>query len=290
LPLGIVGDVHLAYDDEDSRLLDGQGYDLVLFVGDLAELSFRQSLGVARCIANLRTPTYVIPGNHDAANVGQLAAEVLKVDPIIPLLGIGQPKRADALREALWPAVLSGFSRHPIEVDGRRMDLVAARPHSVGGAQFAFRPYLEARFGVRNFEESAARMKRIVDQCVTDDLIFLAHNGPSGLGARAQDIWGCDFRKDQGDFGDRDLAEAIAYAKSLGKRVHAVVAGHMHHALRTGGQRQWIVVDDGVTYVNAARVPRILHEGARELRHHVRLRFEGDEVVVEEVLLEAGPA
>ncbi len=28
----------------------------------------------------------------------------------------------------------------------------------------------------------------------SDTLIFLAHNGPTGLGGQKDDIWGCDFR------------------------------------------------------------------------------------------------
>ena len=76
-------------------------------------------------------------------------------------------------------------------------------------------------------------------------VVVLAHCGPHGLGATRESIYGCDFRPEQGDWGDRDLAEALEYARECGKRVVAVVAGHMHHALRGGGERVWRERRDG---------------------------------------------
>ena len=57
------------------------------------------------------------------------------------------------------------------------------------------------------------------------------------------------------------------------KRVLAVVAGHMHHRLKGGGERKWLVESDGVLYVNAARVPRIEKSGQR---YHVCLETDGE--------------
>ena len=115
-------------------------------------------------------------------------------------------------------------------------------------------------------------------------MIFLAHNGPTGLGTSRSDLWGCDFRREEGDFGDEDLALAITYARELGKRVLAVVAGHMHHRLRGGGKRRWYERKDGILYVNAARVPRIFEELGHAYHHHVDLTIDGDEVEAIEVL------
>ena len=53
----------------------------------------------------------------------------------------------------------------------------------------------------------------------------------------------------------------------------AVVAGHMHHRLKGGGERRWLVERAGVLYVNAARVPRIDGDGRR---YHVRLETDGE--------------
>ena len=53
--------------------------------------------------------------------------------------------------------------------------------------------------------------------------------------------------------------------------VLAVVAGHMHHRLRGGGARRWKAEQDGVLFLNAARVPRVFHHEGRQVRHHLRL-------------------
>ena len=101
-------------------------------------------------------------------------------------------------------------------------------------------------------------------------------HGPAGLGDRADDIWGVDFAPGAGDHGDGDLQTAVAYAQEKGKRVTAVVAGHMHHTLKDGGQRRWHVERDGVHYVNAARVPRI----DLGWHHHILLEIGADGVGV----------
>ena len=107
------------------------------------------------------------------------------------------------------------------------------------------------------------------------DIIFLSHNGPAGLGAARDDIWGCDFRPSGGDFGDPDLRAVIDYARAQGKTVHAVMAGHMHHRLKRGGERRcWQTTGDGVLYINAARVPRIRRRAEQQPRHHVALTLD----------------
>ena len=282
--LGVVGDVHLCFDETDVEQLDAEGYDAILFVGDLAAYSHRGGLTVAQTIARLGTPTFVMPGNHDAAHVGQLAAEVFEADLLIPLMNLGQDARRSELSDALGPARLVGYSRHRLDAAGRSVDVIAARPHSAGGAHLAFRPHLRERFGIEDFESSARRMARLVDESDADELIFLAHNGPTGLGSRRDDIWGCDFKSAEEDFGDPDLERAVEHAKRSGRRVRAVVAGHMHHELRGGGQRRWRVREDGVLYVNAARVPRVFERDGRTLRHHVELCVDDVAVHAREVL------
>ncbi|MFO0567443.1 MAG: hypothetical protein U0263_17420 [Polyangiaceae bacterium] len=64
--IAVVGDVHLAWDERDREDLDGAGYDLVAFVGDLA--GYRQdALGVAQSISRLRTPAFVVPATTTAS-------------------------------------------------------------------------------------------------------------------------------------------------------------------------------------------------------------------------------
>jgi uncharacterized protein (TIGR04168 family) len=177
---------------------------------------------------------------------------------------------------------LVGYSCHEIHADGVDLSVVAARPHSMGGSRWHFERHMRERHGVDGFLASAARLRAVVNDCRHDDVLFLAHNGPTGLGERPDDIWGCDFKPELGDFGDPDLRDAIEHARSRGKRVRAVVAGHMHHRLAGGGQRRWHVERDGTQYINAARVPRIVGRGASARRHHVRLSIDAERVVVEE--------
>ena len=283
--IGVVGDVHRCFDAIDVEQLDGLGYAAILFVGDIAGYFHSGGVETAQIIAGLQTPAMVIPGNHDAANVGQMAAEVLDNDALAGLFDLGQEERERDFEAALGPVELVGYSRHPIDDGDRRIDVIACRPHSAGGPRLAFRPRLEERFGVRDFEDSRRRIVEQVDQSDAEDLVFLAHNGPTGLGDTREDIWGCDFRDSEGDFGDPDLEHAIAYAVDRGKRVLAVVAGHMHHALRGGGLRSWCVERAGTLYVNAARVPRIFERDGRLLRHHVELTIDDDGVSVREVVL-----
>ncbi len=133
------------------------------------------------------------------------------------------------------------------------------------------------------------RLKRCVDESEARRVIFLAHHGPTGLGERRADLWGCDFRKEEGDFGDADLRVAIDYARVRGKRVLAVVAGHMHHRLRGGGMRKWCETREEVLYVNAARVPRIFEDRDGLIHHHVDLVIEEDRAYAVEILRSGEP-
>lgn len=284
--LAVIGDVHLRWSVEDNAALDAGGYDAALFVGDLAGYSARQGLDVARTIAQLRTPALVIPGNHDGTTAAQMLAEVVQHEASVSLTSGGMEERVARLREALAPAVLTGYSVHALRsAGGERLECVAARPHSFGGPWLAFRPYLRRAFGVDTLEASAERLAGLVDQCTGEHVIFLAHSGPSGLGDRRDAIWGVDFRRSEGDHGDPDLRAAIEHARSRGKKVLAVVAGHMHHALRGGGRRVWRVRERETLFVNAARVPRTWREGDRRKRHWVEVVIEGAHAEARELVI-----
>jgi uncharacterized protein (TIGR04168 family) len=279
----------LVWDERDVGLLDGAGYDLVLFVGDLAGYGADGAVRVARSIAKLRTPALVLPGNHDAVTTLQLGAEVFYAsDALRSALAIGMSRRVARLRRALGPVALCGYSLHRFEALG--VTIVAARPHSVGGPRLAFRRYIARRFSVGTLEESATRLRAMFDEvAVGERVIVLAHCGPSGLGDTRDAIFGNDFRPEQGDWGDPDLAAGLAHARETGKSVIAVVAGHMHHHLRGGGKRTWYVQRDGVHHVNAARVPR-RRRGAGDERHHVRLTLTDDACEIEPVWLSVDAA
>jgi uncharacterized protein (TIGR04168 family) len=237
---------------------------------------------VARSIAKLRTPALVLPGNHDAVTTLQLGAEVFYSSELLrTVLAVGMSQRAARLRRALGSVTLCGFSLHRFEKHA--VAIVAGRPHTIGGPRLAFRRYLARAFGVGTMAESAAKLRGLFDQCSTSEtIIVLAHCGPAGLGAQRESIYGNDFRPEEGDWGDPDLADALEHAKATGKRVVAVVAGHMHHRLRGGGERTWYVEREGVHHVNAARVPRRRRaaDGSSE-RHHVQLSVQAGRVTVE---------
>jgi uncharacterized protein (TIGR04168 family) len=286
LRIAVLGDVHGHWDEEDRRWFDRSDYHLLLFVGDLTGY-LRSGLRVACSVGRLAKPALVMPGNHDGVSLGQLGAEVFDRPRLAHTLGAGQLRRVRRFERCLGAHPLVGYSLHELRAGGRAFSLVAARPHSLGGPTLGFRRYLSERFGIADMAASSARLCQLVAEAPHDDLIFLGHNGPSGLGAAPGDIWGCDFAPERGDFGDPDLRAAVDHALALGKRVRAVVAGHMHHRLRGGGQRRSELEQGGVLYVNAAAVPRIARRDGELGRHHVCLEIRQDGVVAREVWVPA---
>lgn len=274
--LGVIGDIHGFWDERDTAYFDAAGYDLLLFVGDFAPVT--ASLPVARELARLSTPAWAIAGNHDGVTLWQLLAEI-KNRPVLRRLGaLGMDRRVRALEQALAPVRLGGYTLQPLTDE---LGLIVARPHAMGPDRFYYREYLRRRYGVGDFEASAERLKRLVDDAPRD-LIVLAHNGPAGLGDTPDSPFGCDFHPELGDFGDPDLRAAIDYARDNGHRVRAVLAGHMHHRSKhTGAWRSTWANDGDTIYLNCARVPRI----DNDRRHHIALRVEDDLVEAETLLV-----
>jgi uncharacterized protein (TIGR04168 family) len=285
LRIAVIGDVHGKWAEADRAWFDASEYDLVMCVGDLATYR-RDGREIARSIARLRKPTLLMPGNHDGVSLPHLAAEALGARALLPLLSLEQPARRRRFAEAAHPLELCGYCSHPIEASWGTLTVIGARPHSMGGAGIAFRSLLQRLYGVGDIGTSVARLKALVDRA-EGEILFFAHNGPTGLGSARDDVWGCDFKRSDEDFGDVDLRGAIDYARSRGQRVRAVIAGHMHHTLKGGGTRKWWAHVDGVTYLNAARVPRIERSSERRRKHHhVRLVVTEHEVSVEPVIVE----
>lgn len=273
LRLGVIGDVHMQWDDEDTALLDAQGYDWLLIVGDLGGYRSRGAEEVARRMARLATPALAIAGNHDAVNAAQLISEALPQGKALRgLLGFGQHARVDALREALGPITLGGYSVHRVSAG---VYVLVGRPHTMGGPELAFAGELRDRYGVRSMAESVARLCACVDQTPAGArLLWLAHNACTGHGATRSSLAGRDFHAAEGDWGDPDLRAAVDYAQAHGRSVEAVVSGHMHLALRGGGRRVGHVLEGTTLHLNVAEVPRHRCDGpdaAVSARHHVRL-------------------
>ncbi len=282
--IGVIGDVHLFWDDHDVRYFNSSGYDLLVFVGDIAGYSQRGGLKTARSIAGLSVPTFVLPGNHDGVHALQLLSEIMpRARRARRAFCAGQEQRCQALDKALGGVDVVGYSRHRLDREGWSLNIVCARPHSIGGRRVACQRYLARRFGVDSMEGSARRLKELIDACDDAPILFVAHNGPFGLGDRANDIWGCDFRGADEDWGDRDLTEAIAHARGQGRNVLGTVAGHMHRRSKKGGLRPSQVTRDGVLYVNAAEVPRHRRRENGLERHHVRLVTDGRRMTAEDL-------
>ncbi|MFV8819059.1 hypothetical protein [Haliea sp. E17] len=274
-----MGDLHTHWDDVDNWQFASAPYDLLFFAGDLGGGLADSTLRVARSISRLRQPTLVMPGNNDTVDVEELAAELALQGGFNKILAITRDNATES------DIRLCGYSLHELRACGLAVDIIAGRPHSMGGPQLSFPDYMAATYAVHSLEDSARRLCELVDAAEAEALVFMAHNGPTGLGDEPGAIWGCDFKPGGGDWGDPDLEEAIAYARSRGKRVLAVVAGHMHLRTRDGEERPWLVDRDGTLYVNSARVPRIFAGDDDTLRHHLEMRIEAGGVSFRELLV-----
>ncbi|MBA1147851.1 metallophosphoesterase [Ectothiorhodospiraceae bacterium WFHF3C12] len=273
--IAVIGDLHGFWDERDTDYFNDADYEQILFLGDLPRLAGGEE--VAREISQLRRPALLIPGNHDGSTVLQLYAEMCHRERAARRLSRGQEERVRALEVALGPVLLAGYSLH----DCGEFSIIAARPHSMGGDRLYFADYLDRQFGIDSLAASAERLRNLVDRAA-EQVLFLAHNGPSGLGDEPDSIWGCDFDPARGDFGDHDLRQAIDYAWRTGRRVRAVLAGHMHHRV-SGGYRPWCRFEGETLHLNAARVPRVKHAEEGKLRHHLRLEIYGNETRATEI-------
>ncbi|KAK4853082.1 hypothetical protein QYF36_003510 [Acer negundo] len=220
--IAVVGDVHDDWDlQEDTKALQLLQPDLVLFTGDFGN----ENVELVRSVADLEFPKAVILGNHDSWKTQQFSG-----------------KRKDSVQLQLEC-------------------VVGGRPFSCGGEQIFRKRLLSARYGVQDMDGSAKRIYKAATGTPKDHLvIFLAHNGPTGLGSELNDICGKDWVFGGGDHGDPDLAQAISLLKETSKFPSPlVVFGHMHKELAHGnGLRRMIVVDaDNTIYLNGAIVPRV---------------------------------
>ena len=283
MKLAVVGDIHGDWNDKDTGYFNRSDVEAVLFVGDLPpRMGHGRLLDVAASLSKLEKPAFLIPGNHDGVSFFHLLVELMGWRGLSSAFKKNQIERVAALRCALSPVVLTGYSHHSLGDNGSGIGLICGRPHAQGdGVSFA--AYIEDQFGVGSMKESAEKLCALVDESPHRKLIFMGHNGPAGLGAARTGIWGRDFNRAGGDWGDDDLRVAIEHAKKTGRRVLAVVAGHMHHFTRTRSRarRTWRVKNEGVQYVNAARCPRIFAFDGQEIHHHIVLQIEGDDCAVE---------
>jgi len=283
--IGVIGDLHTHWDHVDVAQFDRSDYDLLLFTGDLGGGTAESSLRVAKVMARLGKPALVMPGNNDTGDTAELAAELAYRSGVKSLFAVRRGDGLAADDNAAPPIRLCGYSTHRITRERVDFTLIAGRPHSMGGSELSFPEHMDSNYGVDSIEASRKRLFELVDEAETANIVFLSHNGPAGLGERSHDIWGCDFRPGGGDWGDPDLSAAVDYASRVGKRVLAVIAGHMHLHTKCGNVRPWRVERSGTVYVNAARVPRIFAMGSIVHRHHVALDVTDEGIEVSEMLV-----
>jgi uncharacterized protein (TIGR04168 family) len=261
----VVGDVHRWWRSADATFLERSHPDLALFVGDLGD----EDVEIVRRIVELPVPKAVILGNHDAWQSFGRKAATAKLQESLALLA------DDHIAYAVREVPRAGIS------------VIGARPFSWGGQSLRSPELYDEIYGIHTMRQSAAAIVDAARNAQHRDLVILAHNGPLGLGAEPTDIFGKDFGKPGGDWGDRDLALAIQRIEGTGLRVRAVIAGHMHHKLvhPRGAERTRFLRRGDTLFLNAAYVPRVrTGPNGQELSYFLRTRWQaGDCVGVEEV-------
>ena len=253
--IAVAGDLHGQWDSQDQQLLRSLGADALLLVGDFSDGQQR----IPALLRQLPLPAACVLGNHDTGK----DASGRTLQSQIDLLG----------------ELHCGWGLRLLQPPG--LAVVGARPGSAGGG-YHLSKAVQAVYGPVPLEESVARIVTAALAAPPEmPLLLLAHCGPSGLGSGAADPCGRDWKAPACDWGDQDLAVALATIRRK-RPVPLVVFGHMHHRLRRHqGERQcWQRDRAGTLYFNAACVPRHGQDDqGRPLRHFGWLEFNGTELV-----------
>lgn len=258
IKIAIVGDVHDQWEAADAIALKQLGVDLVLFVGDFGN----EAVELVGRIAALDLPKAVIFGNHDAwYTASDWGRSKRPYDPSIE----------DRVQQQVDLLGTSYVGYGKLDLPQFNLSIVGSRPYSWGGSQWKYTDFYQERYGIDSFAASTQRIVESATSASCEHLIMIGHNGPTGLGADPESICGKDWGEPiGGDYGDPDLADAIAILRAQGKSIPLVAFGHMHHKLRHTKERlrQPLEIDpDGTVYLNAARCPRILATIERTVRN-----------------------
>jgi uncharacterized protein (TIGR04168 family) len=256
--IAIVGDVHDQWDADDEIALHHLGVDLVLFVGDFGN----EAVELVARIAAVNLPKAVIFGNHDAwYTASDWGRSKRPYDSKIE-------DRVQQQTDLLGTSYV-GYGK--LDLPQFNLSIVGSRPFSWGGSQWKYSDFYEDRYGVGSFAASTQRIIDLANQATEDSIIIIGHNGPTGLGEDPESICGKDWGEPiGGDYGDPDLAEAIAMLQAQGKSIPLVTFGHMHHKLRHTKERlrePLVIAPSGTIYLNAARCPRIFSTVERTVRN-----------------------
>jgi uncharacterized protein (TIGR04168 family) len=162
-----------------------------------------------------------------------------------------------------------------------KLSVVGSRPFSWGSSKWKKSVFYRDRYNIKNFAESTQRITESVANAAYDNIIFLGHNGPSGLGNEEHSICGKDWKAGGGDYGDPDFAEAISKSYQMQKIVPLVTFGHMHHHLRLNSQRTRDAIatnEMGTIFLNAACAPRIVKNHNGEYRNFSIVSLESGQI------------
>ncbi len=251
LQIAIVGDVHQQWNNDDATALQSLNVDLVLFVGDFGN----EDLAIIDQIANLPLPKAAIFGNHDAWYTATPWGR--RKRPY-------DPAKDDRFATQLKTLQDCHVGYNCLDFPQLGLSVIGARPFSWGGSEWRNKTFYRDRYGVTSFQDSTAKILTAARRASQPNLILIGHNGPTGLGEAPEDICGKDWNPIGGDYGDPDMADAIAQLQleltAQGKALPLVSFGHMHHSLRHRKDRlrTCALRQDGTLYLNAARCPRHL--------------------------------
>ncbi|WP_008308291.1 TIGR04168 family protein [Leptolyngbya sp. PCC 6406] len=268
LRIAVVGDVHDQWDGQDAIALHHLQVDLVLLVGDFGN----EVVPLVGQIAALDLPKAVVLGNHDAWYTATPWGK--KKCPY-------DPTREDRVQKQLDLLGTAHVGYGKLDLPALGLTVVGGRPFSWGGSDWKNDAFYRERYGVMGWADSTARIVQAVDAAAQDTMIFIGHCGPTGLGHEPESPCGRDWNPLGGDFGEPDLAAAIAHAQNQGKRVPLVTFGHMHHKLRHRKDilRERLATDaQGTVYLNAASVPRVITEGSTCRRNVSLVTLKNDQV------------
>lgn len=263
IKIAVVGDVHDAWEADDGVALKHLGVDLVLLVGDFGN----ESVEVVRAIASLDLPKAAILGNHDAwYSASEWGKKRCPYDR-------SQEDRVQQQLDLLGEAHV-GYGK--LDFPSLNLTVVGSRPFSWGGSEWKNKEFYQERYEVTSFEESTRRIVEAASSAACENIIFMGHSGPVGLGEEPADPCGKDWHPVGGDYGDPDFASAIAQTRDNGKSVPLVAFGHMHHQLRHSDKLRTPVVSlQGTVYVNAANVPRIIQTETDRRRNFSLVSLQG---------------
>ncbi|WP_456107204.1 TIGR04168 family protein [Planktothrix mougeotii] len=268
IKIAVVGDVHDQWENDDALALKSLEIDLVLLVGDFGN----EAVELVKTIAALEIPKAVVFGNHDAWYTATEWGR--KKCPYNRQTEDWVQEQLDIMGEDHV-----GYGKR--DFPDLQLTVVGGRPFSWGGPEWKYSDFYEERFGVNNFATSAQRMIKAVQAARFERILFLGHNGPTGLGEAAEAPCGKDWNPLGGDYGDPDFAEAIAQARILGKTIPLVAFGHMHHTLRhtkTRLRQRLVTSPEGTVYLNAACVSRIRETPQGKQRNFSLVTLDSEQV------------